>query len=220
MMSAQMHPERMQIEPGVHEKEGKWYMRLDERSDGVEIPRDMANVMRAALWMERHRESSEVVKRSLADIDCHQTAFFAIGLLSAEGMHERYPYDASLFRKNEYWKAKNVDDLTNRIQSALGDRLGLVQAVREDYLPLTQQSFRAHVGHSFLAGFDTLGRGVCFEKVNPGLPFKINSLRNIYGRYAYGSTQHLWAAKVLEDIDDTEGAQRARAIFKKKSTLK
>lgn len=196
-------------ERGVHEKEGKWYMRYDGKSDGAEIPRDMASIIKAALWMEGQRRMPKM-SQALDNIDCHQTAFFCIGLLRPEKMQEKYAYDVSLFTGDEYKKAESVEVLTEYLRGVLGNRLGIVQIAPKGSLPSDGSSFELNPSHSFLAGPDLLGRMICFEKRDSGSIFQIVPLDSVYARYFH---EHLWAAKPVEEVEDSPGAEHARKVI-------
>lgn len=57
-LDRQRKQEQMPPENGVYQKEGKWFMRFDSKSDGVELPEKVARVIRVALLAERRAARS------------------------------------------------------------------------------------------------------------------------------------------------------------------
>jgi len=208
--------ERIKVNPGVHQKDGKWFLRIDDRSDGVAIDPDIASVIKASMWVEKHQRSNDILRNYFQNINCHQVALFSAGVLRAEGMSERSNYEVSLFKLNEFKKYKTVAEFTEYLQRQLGNKLGVAQII-ELKSPVSEDiSVSTRLMHSFLAGVDPLGRVVCYEKRGARDPFRIVPLEKIFReRWYQPPSDFAWAARPIEDIEGSEGAESARREIEK-----
>ena len=84
------------------------------------------------------------------------------------------------------------------MRQKIGDSCGFVQVVVGRDLHDLQ--------HSFLVGFDSLGRAVCAEKEDSEKPFQVSSLDRIFDRFARG----YWAAGTIEDVREGPIAREFR----------
>lgn len=191
---------------GVYEKDGKWFMRFDDKSDGAEIPGDMARVIKIALLTERR--AGRVIHRS---INCHQTAFRSIGLVrSGEKLPGSYAF--RLFPKDVFKEFAAVDELTSYIRNATRGKIGLVQIAHQINWDLVNPV----LVHSFIAGADSTGRVICFEKVGHNLEFRITPINAIYSHlFRYENqilsySNQLWAAGPVDEIKENPSSQWVR----------
>lgn len=204
--------ERIKVESGVHQKDGKWFLRLDGRSEGAEIQPTIAKIVKASLWAENNKKSNKLVQDYFQNINCHQVALFSAGILRGEGMSRSNNYEISLFKTKEFKKFGHVAELTKYLREKLGDKFGLVQIAEKKYLLPSEAPFPIEVLHSFLAGFDSLGRVVCYEKCGTSEPFRVVALEKIFREtWHQPPSDHAWAAIPIEDIEGTEGALHAKS---------
>ena len=190
----------MPPESGVYKKDGKWLMQLDDKAEGVELPEHVARVIRIALSSERRAARSGLWSSSVKKdkINCHQTIFRAIGLIN----HRDSPdliYDFALLPAEKFHKYASPHELVAGVRNALGRSIGVVQ-IRYDTM----------LTHTLLAGFDSMGRCICFEKDGLPLPFQIIPLEEIYQH----QTPHArWAAGPVEAVMKSEEAKWVRSLL-------
>ncbi|OGG73963.1 hypothetical protein A3A40_01140 [Candidatus Kaiserbacteria bacterium RIFCSPLOWO2_01_FULL_54_20] len=203
-------PEKLAPENGVYKKDGKWLMRFDNRSDGAEIPAEVAHVVSAALKAERFaaqegtteqgKKFYQKMRGARAHINCHETALYAVGLIH-QGDPKGLDYDFGLFPLESYKTYSSAGKLAKYVRGALGKSFGVIQ--------------KAHdwsVTHTLLAGLDSLERCVCFEKEGHGLSWQILPLEEIYRR---SSSDARWAAGSIDSIMQSEAAKGIRTYLDK-----
>lgn len=182
-------------------RDGKWYMRTDPRSDGAQIPDDVARVVRMALWLQSRHDSNDQRHDASGDVvlsvNCHKTAFHALGLIDRrEAIEGESSLEAFLMPRDAFIPFDDVDTLKSHLASRLGTKLGLVQIC--DYYDKPD--------HSFLVAFDEKGEPVCFEKEEYGGRFRVVPLAEIFAVYP----RRKWAADVLENLDSPSDKIAAR----------
>ncbi len=171
--------EPVQEGPSVLEKDGKWYMRLDSTSDGVEVPPEMGRLIKAALQAQTRRDAPgyDWLDEPHGDINCHQTIFFLLGLIGTS--HPSADYNVWLFADVEDSKLAAKPQSSEVLEKALAEKVGNQLAV----VQVGQQDI-PHVCHTFLVGKDEGGRYICFEKqtYDKG-KFQIVPLSDIFKKY-------------------------------------
>lgn len=185
-----------QIAPasGVYQKDGKWLMRFDDKSDGAEIPPDIARVISTALRFETHKQRIPGgIGRTHRDINCHKAAFYTIGLTSSP--HKGFGGHFYKFFPDSSFHAFNSNtDVEAYIRGTIAKDVGLVQIVNRHE--------KMRLGHSFIAAVDDLGRVVCFDKQGSSRPFRIVSLETMCKSYQF--TEAGWAARSVDTIGSDE----------------
>lgn len=202
---------------GVYEKDGKWYVRLDKKSIGAEVPKDIGHIMKAALQASRRtgRAGYEWVTTPYAKINCHRMILHATGLLYVDKKRlddKAGPvpedYNILLFPESQLKKFKSHIELGKYVKETIGDNLGVVQIGNRVGGAL----------HSFFVKFDELGRAVCFEKKGYGpLPFHILPLRTVFLEYQEQFKEHIpldWVCGTMASIRNDEAlAKRIAASY-------
>lgn len=225
--------ERKKEMPGVYEKGGKWFMRLDDKSDGAEVPADIAKVMKLALWAERRTEDFRNTKTEnishdyiLEDdmdyvdgINCHLAVFYAIGLLNVrEKLRNPQERSSLIFAKDAFQYFESVEDLSRYIKTKIGNKIGLVQV---GHYALDNQQGKFRSLHTFIVGVDGLGRVVCFDKMGWKYAFRLVSIETMYSDITGGRPALLpWATGLIDEIKESSLARAVRdQVVKKPKTL-
>src|SRR3989344_3834230 len=186
-------------ENGVYKKGNRWFVRFDAASDGAEFPPDVARAIGTGLRIERRSQSKThpQLERMRNAMVCHEAALYAIGLIHRDDVLIGgfvYP----MFGIREFRSFNSVDEFASYLRQKIGDSCGFVQVVVGRDLHDLQ--------HSFLVGFDSLGRAVCAEKEDSEKPFQVSSLDRIFDRFARG----YWAAGTIEDVREGPIAREFR----------
>lgn len=187
--------EPVQEGPGILEKDGKWYMRLDSTSDGVEIPQEIGRLIKAALQSQVRRDSPGYnwVDEPHDDINCHQTIFFLLGLIDTS--HPPGDYNVWLFADPEDSKIRSDQQSLAEFEKALNEKIG-------DELSVVQVGQRniPHVCHTFLVGKDGKGRFTCFEKETyENGKFRITPFEEIFKKYQFDNVYE-WHATPYKNL--------------------
>ena len=105
----------------VHREGGEWYMRLDESSRGVKIPKDVARAIVFAFQLQKRRqsESNMRTRRIYADINCHKTALHAIGVIDS-GYNPKDSYNISFFPSEQYVPYRSIENLEEHLHTVGG----------------------------------------------------------------------------------------------------
>lgn len=194
----------------VYEKGGRWFMRFDDKSDGVELPRDMGRKMRLALIAEQHSKRNKRTYDAIhtfsteKGINCHLTAFYAIGLFKiGEKMND--PQERCLvFPKEEFSYFQQSNELIAFVKKQIAGSLGLIQigqTLDGEFCAL----------HSLIAGVDSLERVVCFDKNGWRAEFRCYPFDDLILK-AKGnrSWPFPWAAAPIDEIKRNPYAQKVR----------
>ncbi|MBI5470371.1 hypothetical protein HY968_03600 [Candidatus Kaiserbacteria bacterium] len=150
----------------IYHRYGKWYMRIDDKCRGVELPEDIARKMHESLVMTsqfakaRYRDA---YFDSLYSRQCHGTVLFALGLATKEDLDRaHHTFDMGIIPQNELRNYTNETDLVAHMRATLGNKLGYgYQQIGS--MRLSGRNVRAG-SHSFIVGVDELGRVICYDK--------------------------------------------------------
>lgn len=202
---------REQIPTGdVHEVDGKWFMRLDPDSRGVEIPPEVAQVVRVGLWANQRKgarrgsESNHKTTDAYWDINCHKTVLYALGLIDSESP-SRIDYGIRLLPREAFQlvEGDGASEFEKEAPAILNGRLGLAEIVemKDGKIKTTRDGEVDRVAHSFLVGFDEHGKAVCFEKIGYSeRPFRVTSVQEVFTEYP--RTGWAWAVAPTDEVKD------------------
>ena len=222
---------RRQIEGNDRQKivqeGGKWFMRVSPRGPRAEIPPQVAQVAQLGLRISRKYppnifgEVANIWNR----INCHRTAFYALGLINRDDPEDGTPsfphYGYSFFPPEDFQHFSSFDTLNKFLIEKIGDELGLVQVVgyrdTDGKTRLKESGVSPRLAHSFIAKTDEEGNLVCLEENEFDPSINIVPLEKIFKR-GYGPLGYWNAGKVTE-LANSDAAKFMRDDLNKAKSL-